>query len=256
MLEHKAPTHVLVQHMARSRDTRAERRGTPGNRCHDVRLGNGRRIRRIGERFNEVALEDLAENQETLLEMVKCGRIRIYDPETEELIPYETLAGAIPAIAEVSAESSNPIELPSTESTPIEPSPPVDNEHVAPGAEQFSDEVIAGAAEVSVEPLAESPAETLEVVGQEDVTKPDGELSATIAAIDMAEQGKKVEEEPSAQEEPQAKEEAPELDEAELMALSRNKLNKAAKKYGIEDPESLQNKQAVVDAMKAIKKGE
>jgi len=78
-----------------------------------------------------------------------------------------------------------------------------------------------------------------------DSTKPDIDLSAVLAAQDQAEAKKRGE----ANEEPKS-EEKPSYSEEELLAMNRKELNKvAADEFGIESPEKLPSKQAVVEAI-------
>ena len=259
--------YVLVKHMARSRDTRAERRGTAGNRYHDVRLGTGRRIRRRGERLTEVNFTDLLENQENLLEMVKCGRIRVYDPTTEEVIPFEMLKGGLAnmlghcqrELDEVVIGDSKDEEPSTEELSPLPPgdlaekalqppAPPVDNDHIAPGSERFSEETIAQAAEAPVIPSA-PPAkaddvglEPVEPTAEAPVEASDEPTGAPgVPPADTTENGEPTKEVPVL-----------EMTEETLMAMNRHDLNRLAKEAGVAHPEKFSSKEKLMkDVLKA-----
>jgi hypothetical protein len=204
--------HVMIYHMKSSRQTRTLRALRKGHRYHDVTMVSGRRIRQRGKRPTEVHHDELVENHQHILELVRVGEIRVHDHTGKELT-YEALKGHISNLldedqelrvegdhqdeakmaalhrqtmehkdevevadkasvelephgeptqenptltAELASESKLPDPTPEeVNALPnIEPTPPVDNEHVAEGAEQFSEETIAAAK--AAEPAAEA----------------------------------------------------------------------------------------------------
>jgi predicted amidohydrolase YtcJ len=98
---------------------------------------------------------------------------------------------------------------------------------------------------VGVTPDQEKQEATIYAEANKDSTKPDMDLSAVLAAQDQAEAKKRGE----ANEEPKA-DEKPSYSEDDLLAMNRKELNKvAAEEFGVESPEKLPSKQAVVEAI-------
>jgi len=230
-------TYVLVKHMARSRETKTERAANRGNRFNDIRLGGGRRIRRKGERLTEVSLADLAHNNEHLLEMVRIGKLRFYDPATMEELPYETLERAMGALKEL-----DPVATKATAETPA--AAPVETPVTPPTDASESP----AQPEAPVNPMPEPAAPVAEPVAAAEPTTPEAPAAPTP--------------EPAAPVEPVAPVAPPTTDttepvdtikaaEGQLLGMSRHDLNKLAKEAGIKHPEKLSKENLVKAIMKA-----
>jgi len=82
---------LLVRHMCRSPLTRTARAARAGHRRQGIVLADGTRIRKKGSRrFTVLALRDLVQNQERILELVRIGALEVCDTN-ERALSYEAL---------------------------------------------------------------------------------------------------------------------------------------------------------------------
>lgn len=91
--------YVMVQHMGYSAETRLERHLKAGQRRQRLMLGDGRRIRDKGERFDEVSFDDVLENHEMLLNGVRTGALRVCRPDNLEALTLVQLGDLLEQLA-------------------------------------------------------------------------------------------------------------------------------------------------------------
>jgi hypothetical protein len=237
-------SHVLVRHMGRSPRTRTMRAARSGHRRQGVLLDDGTRIRKKGKRrFTEVDLRELINNHQKFLEHVRVGSIEVCDPRNEEPIPYDDLVSGIKNLGvEMAAKEATLAKekyeedlkawkeackgLKKDAPRPPKPSKPegVDFQLDETGIEEDS---VDGSEKP--ENVAPPPPETLTEETQTEETQTEEDSIEGETSEGEAENG---------------------YTHEQLMKKTRSELDKvAAEEYEVEDPESLPNKEAVIDAI-------
>jgi hypothetical protein len=175
-------------------------------------LDSGRKLRFKGERFTEVAFKDFYDNFNTLLASVRSGTAEVCRPDT--LRPF-TVGQLLDLGKRVAADYDANLKVDKTLLEPL-----------------FADLTDTQVWVEKPEAGAES-ADTLEVGGpsesQPEEPLQEAEETGLLSAV------------------PAQLEEEESLTEEDLHKKSRNELNELAETLGIEDPEKLPNKQAVID---------
>lgn len=157
---------VLVQHLQRDAGSRHLRAQRGGHRRQGVLLDDGTRIRQKAYRKTEISIQTLADNHQSILEHHRKGRLAIFTPDEKEMSYDDVVALLTGKGIKVNEESLKEQLL--TVNAPVAP----------PELDENGD--------------LKLPKELTEEVATEDTTKPNIELSETIAAVDMAEQRKKL----------------------------------------------------------------
>lgn len=210
----KPKDYVLLQHLQRDRGTRSLRAARGGHRRQGVLLEDGTRIRQRAYRYTELSVANLVSNHQSLLEHVREGRLAVFAPD-ETPLSYDEVVSLVGGELQKSDVKSEVNES---------------------SLKEQVQESSTGVKDEEVNPPISPPSK------DRDATRPDGELSATLAAVDMAEESKKLAS-------PEQEEAAEELTEGDLLKKNRAELNKLAIEYGVKHPEKMGSKQAVVEAI-------
>jgi hypothetical protein len=133
-----------------------------------VILDDGSRIRQKAYRKTEMSIETLAQNHQSILEHIRCGKLAVFTSDEKELTYDEVVALLTGRGVPVQEESLR--EQLINMSAPVSP-PELDSD----GEPKIPNVVLP----------------------REDTTIPNIDLSATIAAVDMAEHRKKLPEDQS-----------------------------------------------------------
>lgn len=208
--------YVMVKHLGYSPKTKVHRAARAGQRRQRLMLDTGRRIRFKGERFTEVSLTDLFKNFNTLLASVRSGAAEICRPDNLQPFTHEQLLDLGHRLAEdykkdlkVDETLLEPLFADLTDKRVWEAKPSEPTEGVI-----TPEAPKAQITEPAPEPIPEEPSQ-----------------------------------DESRQEEPTAQGEEVVITEEDLHKKSRGELNELASNMGVEEPEKLPNKQAVIDAI-------
>jgi hypothetical protein len=180
----KPPAYLLLMHRQRDAENRATRASRGGHRRQGVLLDDGTRVRQRGYRYTQIGLEELKANHQSLLEHVRQGRIGVFMPDEKPLSYDELVALLHGELGDAVKEESLQEVIQNTTTAP-------------PTAEQLDQADKAALAAEQAELLGKGP---------EDVTRPDVELSETLAAADMAEENKKLPAAPTSSKKKKARE--------------------------------------------------
>jgi len=225
--------YVMVRHLGYSARTKVHRAGRPGQRKQRLMLDDGRHIRCKGDRYTEVSFTDLFRNFNTLLASVRSGTAEICRPDSLQALTVDQLADLG---ARLSKDYKDDLKIDKTLLEPL-----------------FADTTDKKVWEEKEDPNEDPNGEDLKDPEGKPTTQENQEAPANESQGEDEDPGKnwsqEEDEAAKAEEEEVNDEDSTVLSEEDLRQQSRNELNEMATLYGVESPEKLSNKQAVIDAI-------
>jgi len=224
--------YVMVRHMGYSAETKTHRAVRAGQRKQRFMLDTGRRIKAKGDRYTEVAFEDVLKNFNTLLSGIRSGAVEVCRPDNLEAMTMDQFGELGARLAD---DYKHDLKVDETLLEPLVGSDLTDKKVWVEKPKGKDTEIT----KPSIEPAVIAAEERKKI--EEPVEEPKAEEAKPVETGLLDDAG-----------EDAAESEEETLTEEQMMEMSVKDLQKLAKEYGVKGPDKLHKKKDLVDAIMEV----